>query len=354
MASTLQLRTISIGGTAVSNAGITLNLSSGGGTGGGIPGVGTTVDRAAAVFSGTGGSTLAPVVTYLVSSAGRVTQYPPGVTPGTTAETDAAYAPIAPIGTTAVYRVIHSMRPQSLPDWRETVAVNTNPGNPSIPDVVHSAGWNVAAGSAYSDATKPGVWTASECYWNPGGTYRVMEHHCIEGGWPSGSGVSARWWGASARRILTTEIFDAGGFGGFGVPVTVGMDTDALAVRSNCPSQASYGGEARNVGSDHFTVGIDVATGGAAIRLSNVNTANAHSLLVQAHQGGYTLIQSDKAMYLRAAAGNLNIGDRAVCEGSFTPASMTDAAAPSNCLYYSTTQSKLCYKNPGGTVNPLY
>lgn len=33
---------------------------------------------------------------------------------------------------------------------------------------------------------------------------------------------------------------------------------------------------------------------------------------------------------------------------------ISDASATNNCIYYSTTQSKLCYKDPGGTVNPLY
>lgn len=37
-----------------------------------------------------------------------------------------------------------------------------------------------------------------------------------------------------------------------------------------------------------------------------------------------------------------------------TPVSYTNAAAPNNCIFYSTTVSKLCYKDPGGTVNPLY
>jgi hypothetical protein len=37
-----------------------------------------------------------------------------------------------------------------------------------------------------------------------------------------------------------------------------------------------------------------------------------------------------------------------------TPVSYDNASAPNNCIFYSTTVSKLCYKDPGGTVNPLY
>lgn len=33
---------------------------------------------------------------------------------------------------------------------------------------------------------------------------------------------------------------------------------------------------------------------------------------------------------------------------------LTDATAVNNSIYYSTTQNKLCYKDPGGTINPLY
>lgn len=40
--------------------------------------------------------------------------------------------------------------------------------------------------------------------------------------------------------------------------------------------------------------------------------------------------------------------------GAFKPAILDDVSAPSGTLYYSTTQSKLVFKDSGGTVNPLY
>jgi hypothetical protein len=40
--------------------------------------------------------------------------------------------------------------------------------------------------------------------------------------------------------------------------------------------------------------------------------------------------------------------------GSYAPPSLADSAAANNSIYYSTTQSKLCYKDPGGVSNPLY
>lgn len=40
--------------------------------------------------------------------------------------------------------------------------------------------------------------------------------------------------------------------------------------------------------------------------------------------------------------------------GAITPATLTDAAAPNSSIYYSSTQSKLVYKDSGGAVNVLY
>ena len=41
-------------------------------------------------------------------------------------------------------------------------------------------------------------------------------------------------------------------------------------------------------------------------------------------------------------------------DGSWQPPSLTDSAAVNNSLYYSTTQSKLCFKDPSGVSQPLY
>lgn len=41
-------------------------------------------------------------------------------------------------------------------------------------------------------------------------------------------------------------------------------------------------------------------------------------------------------------------------DGTIAPVSMADASAPNNSIYYSTTQSKLVYKDASGVVNNLY
>lgn len=50
----------------------------------------------------------------------------------------------------------------------------------------------------------------------------------------------------------------------------------------------------------------------------------------------------------------LNASSSLLSSVGVQPISYTSAAAPNNCIFYSTTLSKLCYKDPGGTVNPLY
>lgn len=39
---------------------------------------------------------------------------------------------------------------------------------------------------------------------------------------------------------------------------------------------------------------------------------------------------------------------------SISPVTLADVDAPNNSVYYSSTQSKLVYKDSGGTVNNLY
>jgi hypothetical protein len=41
-------------------------------------------------------------------------------------------------------------------------------------------------------------------------------------------------------------------------------------------------------------------------------------------------------------------------DGSIKPASLADGDAANDSVYYSTTQSKLVYKDSGGSVNDLY
>jgi len=71
---------------------------------------------------------------------------------------------------------------------------------------------------------------------------------------------------------------------------------------------------------------------GHRIKLATAQTANAFEV---ESSGGSTL--------MAILAG-----------GGVQPASMADGSAPNNSIYYSTTASKLVYKDAGGVVNALY
>jgi hypothetical protein len=59
---------------------------------------------------------------------------------------------------------------------------------------------------------------------------------------------------------------------------------------------------------------------------------------------------------INVSEGTLRISGiaRINADGSFSPPTLTDAAAANNTMYYSSTQSKLVYKDSGGTVHALY
>lgn len=65
---------------------------------------------------------------------------------------------------------------------------------------------------------------------------------------------------------------------------------------------------------------------------------------------GYVLKGSDANINSLAINSNIVINSNR----TYTPPSIADASVSNNCLYYSSDQSKLCYKDYGGTVHVLY
>jgi len=53
-------------------------------------------------------------------------------------------------------------------------------------------------------------------------------------------------------------------------------------------------------------------------------------------------------------SGGLTINENTTFGGEIKPATIADASASNNSIYYSSTQSKLAYKDSGGTVHNLY
>lgn len=64
--------------------------------------------------------------------------------------------------------------------------------------------------------------------------------------------------------------------------------------------------------------------------------------------------QYDRIMRARLYEIFRDIYGRFNADGSFSPAQLSNDAAPNNAIYYSTTDSKLSYKTPAGTVVNLH
>lgn len=111
-----------------------------------------------------------------------------------------------------------------------------------------------------------------------------------------------------------------------------------------------------------------VGTSGAGTDLaiyggSAIGTGAGGNILLQA--GAFSTSGSNGKVIVRGLASNTanlqewqnNAGSvlsAVKSDGSIQPASMADSAATNNSIYYSTTASKLVYKDAAGTVNNLY
>ncbi|MEO2088753.1 MAG: hypothetical protein ABGY75_04535 [Gemmataceae bacterium] len=292
--------------------------------------------------------TAADMLPALAEVAGAgLTYYPPGVVVGETPQTDAAYAAAAPNGTTRHYLVLRSWRPESLPDYGYLMTATDNPGS-VVDNVTFAQGWNLAR-----VASLPMMWRATECYYQPGGV-KVLEDHVAEGGWPQND----YWTSNAPRRAISVEVFEQPG-GGFGNLVNIGCDTDSFHLQSVARRTVAEGGQGGPRGS-YFRVNQSISDGSADMILQSVATGQENYLRMQMHPAGYVMMYSaSKPVYIRALDGAggyhplfLNADTR--FEGPFRPASSADADAPNGSVYYSTTQNKLVFKDPGGTVNPLH
>jgi hypothetical protein len=107
-----------------------------------------------------------------------------------------------------------------------------------------------------------------------------------------------------------------------------------------------------NNGSDHFVidatgvVGVNQFTPGAQLHVTTAAAATK-GLIVKGASA-----QSANLQEWQNNAGSVLSAVKS--DGSIQPASMADSAATNNSIYYSTTASKLVYKDAAGTVNNLY
>lgn len=136
----------------------------------------------------------------------------------------------------------------------------------------------------------------------------------------------------------------------------------------------SAGGTNRAVEIGHFNSGgtftsaLSVATSGSvtasgSVTVNQLVTNNRYvgfgvsgaNGWIEAKSTGseFRLWNSSINSYADVACAALTCG-AITASGAITPATLTDAAAPNGSIYYSSTASKLVYKDGGGVVNNLY
>jgi len=71
-------------------------------------------------------------------------------------------------------------------------------------------------------------------------------------------------------------------------------------------------------------------------------------------ENGASIFSNEATFSLSGAVIDMTANQVNIQNALAYPVQMTSAAAPNNTIFYSTTLSKLAYKDPGGTVNALY
>jgi hypothetical protein len=104
------------------------------------------------------------------------------------------------------------------------------------------------------------------------------------------------------------------------------------------------------VGAGSWATGYGTVAFGNNVRVSG-HFSNAFGNNITNTTSSCTEIGPSNSAKIRISSSGF---DLTVSSLPFLPASIADSSAPNNSVYYSTTQSKLAYKDSGGTVNTLY
>jgi hypothetical protein len=177
----------------------------------------------------------------------------------------------------------------------------------------------------YDNGTNVGIATAS-----PGGNFRLDVAGSIRSSGTGYQNVSSptitltnstattgRAWGINSDNTGLFQIFDI---------------TAATATRMVVDSSGKIGVNILTPDAQVHITSAAAATKGLIVRGAAAQSANLQEWLNSAGTTA-SAVKSD---------------------GSIQPASLADSAATNNSIYYSTTASKLVYKDSGGTVNNLY
>ena len=145
------------------------------------------------------------------------------------------------------------------------------------------------------------------------------------------------------------------------------QDSDASAWRARATSATlfgAYNGDVRIYCNTGLTAGNTFTPTERFTGLSTgqfgINISNPQAMLAVANNSTAQIVCT-----LRGATGqsgmNLSVQDSTSTEimgirsnGAIKPASLADASAANDSIYYSTTAGKLVYKDSGGVVNALY
>jgi hypothetical protein len=144
------------------------------------------------------------------------------------------------------------------------------------------------------------------------------------------------WTGTGLYDTPSTTVLFAGGSAG----IHIGSSLGRIKFFSNSISIVRM-----QIGTDGF-VGINETSPAAQFHVTTAAAATK-GLIVKGASA-----QSANLQDWQDSAGTVLFAIRS--NGAIQPASLTDSAAANNSIYYSTTASKLVYKDSGGTVNNLY
>jgi hypothetical protein len=159
--------------------------------------------------------------------------------------------------------------------------------------------------------------------------------------------------------------------GGLADPTTVGTLSLGSASITDSSGAISFGDEALTTTGDTtvndlyittnlyhkddtntaFVFGTDRITMYAGTRVMMDAIETTQDILYLGYEAGRDIdvvIGSGQAISVEGSSSNITLN------GALIPVNLADANAPNNSIYYSTTQSKLVYKDSGGSVNDLY
>ena len=181
-----------------------------------------------------------------------------------------------------------------------------------------------------------------------------------------GGSTALTTWGADGYNVTEWNAGDIYAFSQFGPDGTVFGYSNSTSGQSASVSYVAdglYGVDVStsNIGQRYFSENGNIlyqVSGTGAIEI------NAGTKIFALDSGGDKFQVTDngdgKGMTYNDYYPNIETNDnsftstRNVNALKQTPVSYTNAAAPANTIFYSTTDSKLSYKDPGGTVHGLY